>query len=118
MLKHVKIEKSIINDLIDVTEKYDIILNNISELNMNDMIDCRNISNNQLNEYTTLRILSILTREKILKKMYSSSLMDTDKKFENINDILSTYINIYDTTGYHLFKDIRVYFYKNNDFVI
>ena len=124
MLKPIKIVKSIINDLIDVTEKYDIILNNISDLNIEDVIDYINISNKLIDEHNTLSILCILVRERVLEMRYRLeflkdnqffSYVDANEAFKTMDAVCEKYPELYDIYGYDIFKKLSIYFYKINE---
>ena len=81
----VKIVKYLEDEFYDISENYEIILNNISELNIEDVIDYINISNNTLNEHNTLSILSILVREKVLEMRYRLVFLNDNQIFSYVD---------------------------------
>lgn len=120
----IKIIKCLEDEFYVISENYEIILNNISELNIEDVIDYINISNNIINEHNTLTILSILTREKVLQIRYRLvflkdnqffSYVDSDEQFKTMDKICEKYPELFEIYGYDLFKKISIYFYKINE---
>ena len=124
MLKPVKIVKSLEREIKDVDKNYNIILNNIEALNIEDVIDYINISNKSIDKHNTLSILCILVREKVLEKRYRLeflkdnhffSYVDANEAFKTMDAVCEKYPELYDIYGYDIFKNLSIYFYKINE---
>lgn len=124
MLKPVKIVKSLEQEFEDVNKNYNIILENIKSLNIEDVINYINISNTIIDEHNTLSILSILVREKVLEMRYRLeflkdnqffSYVDYNEAFKTMDAVCEKYPVLYDIYGYDIFKKLSIYFYKINE---